>query len=119
MIKGSCHCGAVRFVYPSRPAWLTSCNCSVCRRYNTLWAYAKVGEIELNAADNATIAYVQGEKTMAMHTCKTCGCTTHWISLGGDESSRMAVNFRMCEPDEVSTIKIRHFDGADTWEFLD
>ena len=75
MIDGSCHCGAVRFSYPREPEWLTDCNCTVCRRYSTLWAYAPVGEITMQMAVDATIAYVHGDKTLAMHSCKTCGCT--------------------------------------------
>ena len=118
-IKGSCHCGAVRFTFPERPETLTACNCSVCRRYATLWAYAPVRDVNLEADDDATIAYVHGDRSLAMHSCKSCGCTTHWISLDGDELSKMAVNFRMCEPDEYADIRIRRFDGADTWEFLD
>jgi hypothetical protein len=119
MIEGSCHCGAVSFSFPKQPAWLTACNCSVCRRYSTLWAYARVSDISLHADDDATIAYVHGDKTLAMHSCRTCGCTTHWIGLNGDESSKMAVNFRMCDPDILTDIKVRRFDGADSWEFLD
>lgn len=119
MIEGSCHCGAVSFTYPKQPEWLTSCNCSVCRRYSALWAYAQVSEISLRAAQDATIAYIHGDKTLAMHSCKKCGCTTHWIGLDSDESAKMAVNFRMCSSDLITNIRIRNFDGADTWEFLD
>jgi len=119
MIEGSCHCGAVRFTYPRQPDWLTDCNCSVCRRYSTLWAYARVSEITLSSAADATLAYIHGDKTLAMHSCKTCGCTTHWIALDQDSSSRMAVNFRMCDPAAYRDIRVRKFDGADTWEFLD
>jgi hypothetical protein len=73
----------------------------------------------LHAAQGATIAYIHGDKTLAMHSCKTCGCTTHWTSLDSGESARMAVNFRMCEPDEISSIRVRKFDGAESWEYLD
>jgi hypothetical protein len=119
MIEGSCHCGAVSFTYPKQADWLTDCNCSVCRRYHALWAYAKVSEITLRATSDTTIAYVHGDRTLAMHSCKKCGCTTHWIGLDADESSNMAVNFRMCDPEVFAHIKVRHFDGADTWKFLD
>jgi hypothetical protein len=84
-----------------------------------LWAYAKVSDITIDAAADATIAYVHGDKTLAMHSCKTCGGTTHWVGLDGDKSSKMAVNFRMCDPQTIANIKVRRFDGADTWEFLD
>jgi len=39
MIEASCHCGAVRIEVPSAPETVTSCNCSICRRYGVLWAY--------------------------------------------------------------------------------
>jgi hypothetical protein len=78
-----------------------------------------VSEITMSAAADATIAYVHGDKTLAMHSCKICGGTTHWMGLDGNKNSKMAVNFRMCEPDDYEGIRIRRFDGADTWEFLD
>ena len=37
MLTATCHCGAVRVDVPRRPRSLTNCNCSVCRRYGTLW----------------------------------------------------------------------------------
>jgi len=119
MINGSCHCGSVSFTFPNKPEWLTSCNCSVCRRFSTLWAYAPVSEVKINAAPDATIAYVHGDKSLAMHSCKSCGGTTHWIGLDGDVSAKMAVNFRMCDPTDYENIQVRRFDGADTWQFLD
>ena len=42
MLTATCHCGAVRVDVPRKPRRLTSCNCSICRRYGTLWAYYKV-----------------------------------------------------------------------------
>ena len=119
MIDGSCHCGAVEFAYPGEPEWLTDCNCSICRRLSTLWAYANADQITLRAADNATLAYAHGDRTLALHTCRTCGCTTHWVSLGGDAPPKMAVNFRLCDPEVVANIRIRKFDGRDTWQYLD
>ncbi len=62
--------------------------------------------------------YVHGDRTLAIHSCRRCGCTTHWTSLQADHT-RMAVNFRMCEPSVISAFRIRRLDGADTWEFLD
>jgi hypothetical protein len=47
------------------------------------------------------------------------GCTPYWENLNPGENSRMAVNFRMCDPADIDDIKLRHFDGADTWQFLD
>ena len=75
--------------------------------------------VTVTAPADATNAYVQGDKTLAIHTCKKCGCTTHWTSLNPEESARMAVNFRMCSVEDIAKFRIRHLDGADTWAFKD
>ena len=116
MINGSCHCGAVQFTYPKSPEWLTACNCSICRRFASLWAYGTKADIVLEAESGATHAYIHGDRTLELHSCNTCGCTTHWSAI---DSDRMAVNFRLCEPDDFENIRTRVFDGADTWEYLD
>ncbi len=120
MIQGSCHCGAVRWEFGAIPDKLTSCNCSICRRIAALWAYGTLANVRVTADVNATLAYVQGDKMLSIHTCRTCGCTTHWQSLApeGDEW-RIAVNMRMADPADYAGIRVRHFDGADSWEFLD
>ena len=119
MIEGSCHCGSVTLAVTAEPKWLTSCNCSICRRLAALWGHFEKRQVRINAADDATIDYVHGDRTLAMHTCRRCGCTTHWTSLDPDENARMAVNFRMCSDEDVARFPVRHFDGADSWQFLD
>ncbi|EPJ46270.1 MAG: hypothetical protein OFPI_34150 [Osedax symbiont Rs2] len=66
-----------------------------------------------------SIRYLQGDKSLAVHSCKNCGCTTHWESLHPDKSSVMALNFRMCEREDTREMRIRKFDGADTWSYID
>ena len=119
MIKGKCHCGAVSFQLNKQPEWLTECNCSICRRIGGLWAHAEINKISIDCEDDATLRYIRGDKSIAFHSCKTCGCTTHWENLQAQESNRMAVNLRMADPDEISGIPIRHFDGAESWAYLD
>ncbi len=118
-ISGACHCGAVRWTYPRRPDWLNQCNCSYCRRAGGLWAYADVQEISIDAAPDAAIRYSHGDRMLAFVSCATCGCTTHWESLNPEEHPRMAVNFAMADPADYAGVRIRHFDGADSWTYLD
>lgn len=119
MISGTCHCGAVSFQLATTPQWLTRCNCSICRRLGALWAHAEISEITIVCEDEATLRYSWGDHSLAFHTCRTCGCTTHWENLEPDKTSHMAVNCLMADPDEIATFRIRHFDGADTWKYLD
>ena len=119
MITGSCHCGAVSFEITESPKWLVDCNCSICRRLGTLWGHIEMDSVTVNPAEGGTISYVHGDKTLAIHTCKVCGCTTHWENLQPEKRSRMAVNFRMCSESDVAAFRVRRLDGAETWEYLD
>ena len=116
MLTGQCHCGAVSFEIEHAPEFLLECNCSICRRLATRWAYSDKVPIRLNVPEGHTRAYVWGDKMLAFHSCNTCGCTTHWASLTDD---KFAVNCRLCPPDQTRDLRVRHFDGAETWQFLD
>ena len=116
MIEATCHCGNVRITVPEpAPDTLTSCNCSVCRRHGGLFAHYNPVDVTVNGE---TVPYVQGDKMLELRHCGTCGCITHWspVDPGG---TRMGVNARLMAPEIVAAARIRRFDGADTWEFLD
>lgn len=116
ILTGSCHCGAVHFEI-SRPDHVTACNCSICRRYAALWAYAPPARLALHAPQGSTRSYSWGDKTIAFHSCATCGVVTHYESLVDE---RVAVNMRnVDDPTVLASLRLRHFDGANTWTFLD
>jgi hypothetical protein len=115
VIEGSCHCGAVRVEIPSVPAQLTSCNCSICRRLGTLWCYFAPAEVKVTGA---TETYQWGDRTLDLHRCTVCGCVTHWTPVD-PTMERMGVHARLMDPSVIANVRIRRFDGADTWKFLD
>jgi hypothetical protein len=129
VIEASCHCGAVKITLSRAPDTLTDCNCSICRRLGALWAYYAPAEVQIAAADDAMGAYAWGERSLAFHHCRTCGCTTHWAGIdpsgaahpaGVDpKSGRMGVNARLLAPADRAAAKVRRFDGADTWRVLE
>jgi hypothetical protein len=55
---------------------------------------------------------------LAFHRCRSCGVTTHWQSLDASKE-RMAINARIFEGLDWDKVRIRHFDGAASWEYLD
>jgi hypothetical protein len=118
MIQGSCHCGAVQWSFEGVPDSATACNCTVCRRYGTLWAYDYEGEgIKVTGP---TKTYVRGDASLAFHFCSDCGCVAYWRSLTANAEGRrrIAVNLRLTEPEPVARIPIRHFEGFATFEDL-
>ena len=68
------------------------------------------------AGDTAT--YRWGDNMMDFHRCATCGCATHWWPID-PTADRLGVNARLMDPAVVAAARIRRFDGADTWKFLD
>jgi hypothetical protein len=119
MLVATCHCGAVRVEVPRKPRQLTNCNCSICRRYGSLWAYYRESEVRVVGASGTTDQYVWGDKSLRFIRCGNCGCVTHWQSIEPREGGRMGVNARNFEPGAVAFVRIRLLDGAATWKYLD
>jgi hypothetical protein len=102
------------------PGSITACNCTLCRRYGTLWAYDYEGE--RIAVSGPLESYRRAEKnpTLEILFCPSCACVVSWRGLHRNEEGRrrMAVNVRLAPPDEVGDLPIDQFDGLDTWEDL-
>ncbi len=114
-LSGTCHCGSVAFEV-SRPAFMVACNCSICRRYTALWVHAPPASARIVEGEGQTDTYIWGDEQIEFHSCKSCRAVTHWTGVDG---ARWAVNMRMVDPADLEGLPVRHFDGADSWEFLD
>ena len=119
MIAATCHCGSVRIEVPRRPRTLTNCNCSICRRYGTLWAYYKADTVRVTAEPGALARYSWGDRDLTFVRCANCGCVSHWEPVRRTAASRMGVNARNFEPSVIGNVKIQRLDGASTWKILD
>jgi hypothetical protein len=116
MVKANCHCRAVNVEAARAPRRVTDCNCSICRRYAALWAYYKARDVRVTGK---TDRYLWGDRMVAFHRCKVCGCITHYTSTKKSRIDRVAVNARLFDPEIVSRARIRRFDGAVSWKVLD
>jgi hypothetical protein len=119
MLAGTCHCGAVRIELPIRPEKATVCNCSLCRRLGALWAYYDVGAVQIMGHPEHTDGYIWGDRTLRTVRCRHCGCITHWEPLDARPGGHMAVNVRNFDPEALGDLRIRRFDGAVSWKYLD
>jgi hypothetical protein len=119
MLNIECHCGNVKLTATQLPSSITSCNCSICYRLGALWAYFDSADVELRIAEHPPDSYAWGEKSITYHRCGNCGCTTHYTSTDSDGSQLIALNCRMAPISEIDGIAIRHFDGRDSWRYLD
>ncbi|MFB1000330.1 MAG: aldehyde-activating protein [Colwellia sp.] len=119
MIKAMCHCGNIKITIPETTETVTSCNCSVCSKYASLWAYFSPKDVKIAATTDAVSSYSWGDRTIKFHHCNNCGCLTHYTPTELGNKHKMAVNFRLVNTSILSSLKIRYFDGADTWEELE
>ena len=119
MIEASCHCGAVHIEIESLPETLTQCTCSICRRYGALFAYLTRKTARVVDGQEAETPYIWGDRVIEFYFCNRCGCLTRYESIEKLEESRIAVNARMIDPTAIAGLRIRTFDGAETWKYLD
>jgi hypothetical protein len=64
-------------------------------------------------------AYLWNDRVIEFYHCNTCGCATHYEDAKKSGGRRIAVNARMLSAAEVAGARVRTFDGADTWKYLD
>ncbi|WP_339028690.1 GFA family protein [Bradyrhizobium symbiodeficiens] len=78
MIRGSCHCGAVRFEIDQVRA-LTHCHCTNCRKLTgaafATYAHADADKFRFVAGEDMTVAYESAPGSFR-YRCKACGCLT-------------------------------------------
>jgi hypothetical protein len=106
-LAGRCHCGGVTLKVPAAPSWVGDCNCSLCGRLGTLWAYYPDAEVEVTGE---TMAYVWGDRTIGIHHCPMCGCVSHWRTLGED-FGKMGVNARLLDGFDPCGVEVRPLDN--------
>ncbi len=138
MYIAHCHCKNVEVIVKHLPESLTQCNCSACYRYGAIWGYYTAAEVTLqiggviyettDADDHPDLnSYCWGDKYITFHSCRKCGCMTHYSSTAkaqletgtSPQTSKVAINYRMLSSPLPQHIKIRQFDGADTWQFIE
>ncbi len=120
--NGQCLCGAIRWEFRGAIAEATICNCSACRRYAALWAYGDDGhEIRIDDPGGLLTAYTRSPRSpLSFDFCRSCGNLVSWRGTRPNEDgrTRAAVNLRLADPEAVANVRLRRFDGLDSFEDL-
>src|SRR5215467_2683872 len=104
MMSATCHCGAVTLQVARPPTEVTDCNCSICRRYGTRWAYYKAADVKVVAAPGSTDGYSWGNERLRFVRCMTCGCITHWERVTPPPDAVVGVNARNFDPTQLGDL---------------
>lgn len=107
----SCDCKNIE-ISVANPAQVTICNCSVCSRYQALWAYYSPDEVQVTIGAFGINVYLRGDREIEFVRCANCGCVTHYQTLPEDSDPLVAVNFRMAQ-DQIKDIPVRYHNGKD------
>ena len=120
MIKAACHCTAVRFEIAAAPLRVLECNCTICRRYGALWAYYRGADqaqlLRLPDTD-VTDCYLWGDKSIAFHRCRSCGCVTHLQAVDIEPPVIFGINARLMLGLDPATVQVRQIDNGHTGFF--
>ena len=116
MIEASCHCGAVRIEVAERPAQLTACNCSLCRRLGTLWAYYRPTR---SGSCRAPARPCPTSRATAARPCTTAHLRLHHPLVEPDRRRPDGGERALMDEREIEGVRVRRFDGAATWKYLD
>jgi hypothetical protein len=119
-VRGQCHCGSVCWSFQGEIPDATICNCTICRRYGVLWAYDHDGHgIHVEDPKAVLAAYVRG-RSISFNFCSLCGNLVSWRGLKPmeDGRTRIAVNLRLAEPEDVAHVPLQRFDGLHSFEDL-
>src|SRR5262245_19154321 len=111
------HCTAVRLEIAELPKWVLDCNCTICRRYGAIWAYPDATDMKVVRGEESTDTYLWGDRSLAFHRCKECGCVTHMSVVGADPPRIYGVNARMIPTLDPASVRLRQKDNGHTGFF--
>jgi hypothetical protein len=111
MMRGSCHCGAVRYTADLDPTEAIDCNCSICRKKGSVLAFTSPDTFTLETPREALAVYTWNHHVIRHQFCKICGCAPFAEGVGPN-GPMVAINLRCADDFDLGAIKISPFDGA-------
>lgn len=113
-IRGSCHCGAVRFEAEVPDAVeVLDCNCSICAKTGFRHLIVPHGDFTLLAGAEALTSYRFGTGAADHLFCRVCGVKSFYQPRSHPEA--WSVNLKAVEDLTGLEISVRGFDGRN-WE---
>ncbi|WP_299326922.1 GFA family protein [Parasphingopyxis sp.] len=115
IVRGGCHCGAVRFealIREPRPE-LLDCNCSMCSKTGFLHLIVPHDDFTLVSGEEALTSYRFGTGAANHLFCKHCGIKSFYQPRSHPKA--WSVNYRALDDGHGLDVTVRTFDGRN-WE---
>jgi hypothetical protein len=111
--QGSCHCGRIAYEVEGEIQGAMSCNCSMCQRKGTLMWFMPREAMKLLTPPETMSTYRFNKHVINHRFCPTCGIHPFGEGVAPNGQMMAAVNVRCLEGVDVSTLKVKHFNGRD------
>ena len=110
-LRGSCHCGRIAFEVEGEPSEVMECNCSICSRKGSLLWFVPRERFRLSTPESNYGTYTFNKHVIKHHFCPVCGI--HPFAEAPDRSGKpmAAINTRCLEGLDLSSLKVKKFDG--------
>jgi len=102
-LKGSCHCGSVKFEVNSKLKDLRRCNCSICSRKGFVMSTASSDELKIISGETYLNKYQWNTEIAEHYFCSKCGINTHHKRRS--DPKQYGYNIACIEGFEMSWIK--------------
>lgn len=112
-LRGSCHCGAVRFELRAPVTRAMRCTCSICRRVGALWHRSDDAGLRMISGEGQLALYQFGTRTARHYFCRNCG--VHPLTRPRLDPRVWVVNLRCVDGVDLDALPVSTFDGAN-WE---
>jgi len=109
--QGSCHCGQIAFEVEGDIPEVMSCNCSMCQRKGTLMWFVPRDAVKLLTPPENMSTYTFNKHVIQHRFCPTCGIHPFGEAPAPDGQQMAAINVRCLEGVDISTMKVKHYDG--------
>lgn len=112
--RGSCLCGAVRFVIAGELAAPDACHCSQCRKQSGhVWASTDVPMERIQISGEEQLRWYQSSAKVRRGFCATCGSFLFWDPV---EQPRIAVAMGAFDPPTNTHLHL-HIFTADKGDY--
>jgi hypothetical protein len=111
MLRGSCHCGAVRFQVDAVITELTTCDCSLCTMRNAVMA--KVPEKALTVLEGKSLLtlYQWNTRRAKHYFCSKCGIYVFHRKRAAPD--HFGINVFCLENFDRASVPVRATEGLD------
>ncbi|HEV2503025.1 MAG TPA: hypothetical protein VGV39_08105 [Mesorhizobium sp.] len=94
--RGGCHCGNIRLSFETaiapRDIEIRACQCSFCRRHNSLAAADPYGMLTIGVLREAMLSrYAFGLRTAEYLVCRDCGVYVAAVTIGDVEQRAIVI----------------------------